>query len=58
MSDHQSYDLSVEHEHKKDRGFADMITEISIEPVFNDNKFTSFNPELYPLSESEKVKVV
>lgn len=26
--------------------------------MFNDNKFTNFNPDLYPLNESEKVKVV
>lgn len=26
--------------------------------MVNDNKFTNFNPDLYPLNESEKVKVV
>lgn len=35
-----------------------MITGVSVEPVINDNKFTNFNPELYPLSSTEKVKVV
>lgn len=27
------------------------IREVSVEPVLNDNKFTNFNKELYPLSE-------
>ena len=35
-----------------------MITDVCVEPVFTDNKFTNFNPEQYPLNESEKVKVV
>ena len=41
-----------------DPQLAQMITDISVEPVFMDNKFTDFNPQLYPLNESEKVKVV
>lgn len=37
---------------------ANYITDISVEPVFTDNKFSNFNPEHYPLNENEKVKVV
>lgn len=29
-----------------------------MDPVINDNKFTNFNEEQYPLNEDEKVKVL
>ena len=35
-----------------------MFFEITLEPVINDNKFTNFDPQLYPLEQHEKVKVV
>ena len=28
------------------------------DPVINDNKFTNFNEDLYPLNQDEKVKVM
>lgn len=34
------------------------IKEIRADPVINDNKFTNFNEEQYPLKEDEKVKVL
>lgn len=51
-------DLSGSREIRANKKFRNAITEISVEPVINDNKFTNFDPEQYPLEQSEKVKVV
>jgi hypothetical protein len=37
-------DLDVSQDFEGDMNLGDVITSISIEPVFNDNKFTDFNP--------------
>ena len=54
----KSEEKVAENPFDQDFPLAQLITNITVEPVFNDNKFTNFNPEHYPLNENEKVKVV
>jgi len=49
LSSKLSIDLEGSKETKTQKNFRSMIMEITVEPVINDNKFTNFDPSLYPL---------
>ena len=57
-TEQQTEEKDVQDPFDMDFPLAQLITNVTVEPVFNDNKFTNFNPEHYPLNENEKVKVV